>query len=312
LNFMEEAERVRLLSGLLLQSPPGEINDVLNDIRNIVTNDDALQEGIQPIIQQYNTEQFITVELPEKDYQVIVSEIARVPGESTEQRFIDPRSKTSYKFDHLRLEASDIEPFELNDDAEPLRSALEAAALDYIKDHFYDGVTTILSSPPGAEGEDSSKFFIQFVGNKYNPNNYWSGRWRSSYTLDTKAGEIVSKVFVDVHYYEQGNVQLALSSSPTITLPPALVASLPETSSAKKIMALIEAEETAFQSRLKEKIDEMSDKTFKSLRRLLPLTRQKVDWEKIMAYKLGAELNASKTAFGTAGVVDDRQEKQDE
>jgi capping protein alpha len=124
-------------------------------------------------------------------------------------------------------------------------------------------------------------------------------------------------------------VQLALSSSPTITLPPVLVASLPETSSAKKIMALIEAEETAFQSRLKEKIDEMSDKTFKSLRRLLPLTRQKVDWEKvsliqlvpprktqalakIMAYKLGAELNASKTAFGTAGVVDDRQEKQDE
>ena len=43
---------------------------MLLDIRNIVADDDILQQGIQPIIQQYNTEQFITVELPEKDYQV--------------------------------------------------------------------------------------------------------------------------------------------------------------------------------------------------------------------------------------------------
>jgi len=32
----------------LLQSPPGEINDVLNDVRAIVSDDEALQDGLMP------------------------------------------------------------------------------------------------------------------------------------------------------------------------------------------------------------------------------------------------------------------------
>jgi len=294
---MEESERVRLLSNLLLQSPPGEINDVLNDIRNIVTNDDVLQEGIQPVIQQYNMEQFITVEVPGKEHQVIVSEAARLTVEGNEQRFIDPRSKISFKFDHLRLEASDPEPYEVNSEAEPLRSSLEKAAIDYVNDHFYEGVTTVLSKEDG----EGTKYFIQFVGKKYNPSNFWSGRWRSYYVLQKGSDKLMGKINVDVHYYEQGNVQLAIANSPEIPLPSLLVSSLSDPSSAKKIIALIDATETAFQAEIKEKIENMSDKTFKSLRRLLPLTRQRMDWDKILAYKLGAELNASKTAFGTGG-----------
>lgn len=99
-----------------------------------------------------------------------MSEASHLPGESNEQRFIDPRSKTSFKFDHLRLEASDPESYEPNSDAEPLRSALEKAAIEYVNDHFYDGVATVVSRLDG----DGTVFIIQFVGNKYNPSNFWS------------------------------------------------------------------------------------------------------------------------------------------
>ena len=100
---------------------------------------------------------------------MIVSEASRLPGEGDDERFIDPRSKLSFKFDHLRLEASDPEPCELNAEAEPLRSALERAAVDYVNDHFYEGVTTVLSK----EDQEGTKYFIQFVGKKYNPANFW-------------------------------------------------------------------------------------------------------------------------------------------
>lgn len=37
-----------------------------------------------------------------------------------------------------------------------------------------------------------------------------SGRWRSRYVIDLAKGQISGKVFINVHYYEQGNVSQML------------------------------------------------------------------------------------------------------
>ena len=91
---MTSVDRIEVASKFLLQSPPGEINDVLNgtwvlsilrtnefltcqvwctDVREIVADDGALQEGIQPVLQQYNMEQFVTATVPEHEHQVRLS-----------------------------------------------------------------------------------------------------------------------------------------------------------------------------------------------------------------------------------------------
>jgi capping protein (actin filament) muscle Z-line, alpha len=136
---MDAAEQVQVVANFVLQLPLGEINDVLNgmkwhwattfylyqiaflDIRNIVPHDELLQEGIRPALKEYNLVQFITVDVPGNNHQVcwwfilvldllslriqtIVSEVGQVaPLFEGEERFLDPRSKTTFAFDHISL-----------------------------------------------------------------------------------------------------------------------------------------------------------------------------------------------------------------
>jgi len=145
---------------------------------------------------------------------------------------------------------------------------------------------------------------IQIVSNKYNPSNFWSGRWRSEYIVDLQRGEVRGRLLIDVHYYENGNVQMSTRHNPTFSFPSRVLSSEPTSSYphiTSKIFAQIEALEDSYQKELNEAYIEMGEKTFKSLRRALPLTRQKLDWDKVAGYKLGAELTASKGSFGARG-----------
>ena len=54
----------------------------------------------------------------------------------------------------------------------------------------------------------------------------------------------------------------------------------------KQILSL----ETAYHSLLNETYGRLSDSTFKVLRRALPVTRSKMDWNSISTYKIGNEL----------------------
>jgi capping protein alpha len=179
-------------------------------------------------------------------------------------------------------------------EVEPFRAALEASGLAYLAAHFHDGVASVFSTS-GTPG----RFVVQLVANKYNPTNYWSGRWRSEYVVDLSENTISGKILVNIHYYEQGNVQLATTHDVSLALPTAVVTSSPA-AAASKILALIEDEEGTYQTSLNTTYHEMGEKTFKGLRRALPLTRQKLDWDKVLGYKLGAELSSSKGVFGNS------------
>jgi hypothetical protein len=87
-------QKLAVASSFLLQSPPGEINDVFvgksqrvpfrashlnsiltldiahTDVRAMVSDDAALEEGISPALEQYNVEQFITADLEGNERQV--------------------------------------------------------------------------------------------------------------------------------------------------------------------------------------------------------------------------------------------------
>ncbi|KAJ9476755.1 F-actin-capping protein subunit alpha [Pseudozyma hubeiensis] len=132
---------------------------------------------------------------------------------------------------------------------------------------------------------------MHHVGNRYNLSNFWSGRWRASYTLDPHSTPptLTSSISVQVHYFENGNVQLNASKPRTFELS-STSSSSGGKSLADEVVRVIGAHEDAWQKALEQSYDELAERAFKALRRQLPLTRQKVDWDKVLNYKLGDEL----------------------
>ncbi len=86
-----------------------------------------------------------------------------------------------------------------------------------------------------------------------------------------------------MHYYEDGNVALSTSKQFKDI-------SVEGGGSAESVIRKVAAVEKQYQEEVNRTIVGMNEGSFKALRRQLPVTRQKVEWEKIRGYGLGGDL----------------------
>ena len=108
-----------------------------------------------------------------------------------------------------------------------------------------------------------------------------NGRWRSLYLYDPSSGSLEGSLKVDVHYYEDGNVRL-LTTKP--------VAGSVSSGSGAGLVKEIAAGEKKYQEELNRGFASLSEGAFKGLRRQLPVTRQKIEWDKVASYRVGQDI----------------------
>lgn len=288
-NSISEEEKIKIAANFLFHSPPGEFKEVFLDLRGLLNDDRILKKSLNNINARYNQDQFVQCESENTPEPCIITEFNELPN----GRFYDPRSKVSFKFDHLHFKSSDFEPYQDVDNlSESWRAALEKELTAYVKIHYKSAGCSVF----GSSDQGQVSLVACTEAHKFQPSNFWNARWRAKWAVtfqpsDKNEIELNGILKVQVHYYEDGNVQLVSHKEikETVTLGD-------QAETAKSICKAIEKAENECQRAISENYQTMSDTTFKALRRALPVTRSKIDWNKISSYKIANELKSSPTS----------------
>jgi capping protein alpha len=277
---VSDAEMVKIANSFLLNAPPGEFNEVVSDVRGLLQNDDILNQNAQETFRTYNTTQMIQIK--NGDHEALICKY----GEIGHNEYLDPLGGQIITFDHIRQKIVSTRNIggELDSGAEPFRKAIEDHGLRYLAEHYQNGTAAAFSAKEGSE------FKITFCisSSKFSPTNFWGGRWRSVWTIKFKPGgdaKLEGIVRIQVHYYEDGNVQLVTNFSKPATV------KIPSDAkgAAEALLKQIAKAEQEYHTALEHSYNTMSETTFKALRRVLPITREKIKWEKIRNYRIGSE-----------------------
>ncbi|KAK3115325.1 F-actin-capping protein subunit alpha [Teratosphaeriaceae sp. CCFEE 6253] len=267
------ASKSATVSSFVQSAPPGELANVINDIKVLAPNEVKL---LEPAFKKYNEEQYTTVKLPGTSGSILISQYNSL-GDG---RYFDTASQTSFEVDHANQASTTAS----NPQPHPLDSTHSSTIQSLLKSFSAAATEHFPTSTLGVYPSPSSQIAILLVANKHSPQNFWNGRWRSTYLLDPSSDSLSGTVRVDVHYYEDGNVRMSSSKKVEIN-----------GTGVDGVVREIAKAENVFQEELNRAFDKLAEGSFKGLRRQLPVTRQRVEWEKIAGYRLGQDIGGGRS-----------------
>eukprot|EP00808_Paulinella_micropora_P012250 g17493.t1 len=276
---MSDPEQQKTIANyFIMSSPTGEVDEVVNDVKKLAGEGILTPDVIKGFLRDYNIEQMTFGPDPSGN-KCLVS----VHGRVDDELFLDPSTGQVMKWNHLTRKFTEVTDKKqvLNDNVAAYRAAIEEEMKNYISTSYKKNKVAM-----AVYGSDSGVITVCISAANVNLGNYWTGGWRSTYQFSAKPGEqdVNADVRVNVHYFEDGNVQLHTNFPSTTKVK---VGDAKET--AATVVAAIKKSESAFQNNIEEMYVEMHDNTFKQMRRFWPVNKQPFNWN-VAAHKMTEQL----------------------
>lgn len=236
------------------------------DVKVICGEDVLTTELLKKVFGDFNTETLQVVSDASGAEHVILSKETEIG----QDEFMDAKRQRVVTVDHVKQTIESSSGTLEATEHEETRSAVEKAMASYVESHY--GQDTAHASVSAKD----DKLVILVSAQKLNMPNFWGGRWMSWYTYDCQDKMMSGNVKIRIHYFEDGNVQMSTEKALESTTVDASTTS-PE-ALAKEVVAKITEHESAIQASLEEMYLNMTNQTFKDMRRVLPISKQKMDW----------------------------------
>jgi len=276
-------EKKELVTKFISYSPPGEVDDVTRGVKCLINDNSSIKQTVQEARLAYDQVQFEPVQLTDDSKTLLTSH-----GLMDNGQFYDPSTNKTFSYDPITKKVQDLG---ISEDSTPsevkeYRNSVDKAIQSYISIYYPEGVACVYGR---SDDSSSSMVIVCIEDHKYSPSNFWNGKWRSEWkaVIEGDQASLTGVIKSQVHYYEDGNVQLVSSRECKDTITFSNQENL-----ADNLVKSIAKFEHDYQTAVNQNYNDMGDKTFKALRRQLPVTRTKVDWDKICSYKIGSELQA--------------------
>ena len=166
-----------------------------------------MKKSLASVNSRYNQDQFVQAEIDGSNDACLITEFNEMP----DGRYYDPRTRKSFKFDHLHFKASEYEQYnDIDTLSESWRVQIEKEFTQYVKVHYKSGACSVF----GSSDQGHATIVVCIEAHKFEPSNFWNARWRSRWVINfqpTQSGvecEVDGVIKAQVHYYEDGNVQL--------------------------------------------------------------------------------------------------------
>ncbi|CAI5720580.1 unnamed protein product [Hyaloperonospora brassicae] len=260
-----DEEKLQIAQRFILDSPPGQAHEVLRDVAKIVPPHVLSDEALREVLQAYNVETSIPVDVPDADYKILICKEAEVDA----THYVDPIGNRVLGFDHMKQQVVPEDVAELP----------EAMITDFEHERGTAGVYVV-----------GTKLVVKLCTERVNLRNFWGGRWKSRWEVDLTAdpGTVKGSIELHVHYFENGNLQLQSSKDVeeaiTIQQPGGL---------GDALLRVMKEAEDDLQMNLEDMYINMSEETFKEMRRVMPVTQTKMEWS-LHAHRTAKDLGRSK------------------
>ncbi|GMH67968.1 hypothetical protein TrST_g4185 [Triparma strigata] len=275
---VSDEEKLQIAQHFLLSSPPGQFDEVLADVKKLLPPSLISPEMLTGIARAYNTRHSTLVTVGDK-----VMPICK-EAEIDATKYVDSVSKKMVKVDHTKwtgtvVEDKPLPPTAFDASLESKRTAILSAVETYVTKHFGGGRAAC-----GVYSKEG-KITVVISGDKVNLKNFWSGAWHSTWTLES--GELSGVAKLKAHYFEEGNVQLQTTKE----FPKVAIGGGDDEAIGKAVAEEIFKAEQALQMALGAMYINMSEETLKSMRRVMPFTRSKMEWN-LQAHKMVKQLHS--------------------